>query len=102
MVDARGNEGIELLDRTLERLREVTVDRAGQRGVLSAMRELAHSGSHGPHRLPVADLTVAVAPFRRGGSPSRRIEAEDPFRADAAAGRGANPARVERGALGVR
>jgi predicted nucleic acid-binding protein len=32
-----------------------------QRGVLSTVRELARSGSHGAHRLPLADLTVAVA-----------------------------------------
>jgi hypothetical protein len=29
--------------------------------VLAAMRELAGSGSHGAHRLPLTDLTVAVA-----------------------------------------
>jgi predicted nucleic acid-binding protein len=32
-----------------------------QRGVLSVLRELAAGGSHGAHRLPLADLTVAVA-----------------------------------------
>ena len=41
--------------------RIAAVDRAVQRGVLSAMRELADEGSHGAHRLPLADLTVAVA-----------------------------------------
>jgi hypothetical protein len=61
MVDARASEGIAALDRTLERLREITVDRAVQRSVLSAMRELAGTGSHGAHRLPLADLTVALA-----------------------------------------
>ncbi|MDQ6806821.1 MAG: PIN domain-containing protein [Actinomycetota bacterium] len=66
MVDARGSEGIAALDRTLERLREVAVDRAVQRGVLSVMRELADSESHGSHRLPLADLTVAVAAQQSG------------------------------------
>lgn len=61
MVDARGPEGIATVDRTLEGLREIAIDRTVQRGVLSAMRELADSGSHGAHRLPLADLTVAVA-----------------------------------------
>lgn len=66
MVDARGSDGIAALDRTLERLREVPVDRAVQRGVLSAMRELAGAGSHGAHRLPLTDLTVAVAAQQSG------------------------------------
>jgi predicted nucleic acid-binding protein len=66
MVDARGSEGVAALDRTLERLREIAVDRAVQRGVLSAMRELAGAGSHGAHRLPLADLTVAVAAQQSG------------------------------------
>ncbi len=61
IVDARGPEGIAAVDRTLEGLREIAVDRTVQRGVLSAMRELAAGGSHGAHRLPLTDLTVAVA-----------------------------------------
>lgn len=61
IVDARGPEGIAAVDRTLEGLREIPVDRAVQRGVLAAMRELAERGSHGAHRLPLTDLTVAVA-----------------------------------------
>lgn len=61
IVDARGPEGIAAVDRTLEGLREIAVDRAVQRGVLAAMRDLASTGSHGAHRLPLTDLTVAVA-----------------------------------------
>ncbi len=61
MVDARGPEGIAAVDRTLEDLREIAVDRTVRRGVLSAMRKLASTGSHGSHRLPLTDLTVAVA-----------------------------------------
>ena len=61
IVDARGSSGIAAVDRTLEDLREIAVDRAVQRGVLSTMRELARDGSHGAHRLPLADITVAVA-----------------------------------------
>jgi len=61
IVDARGPEAIAAVDRTLEGLREIAVDRTVQRGAFSAMRELASSGSHGAHRLPLADLTVAVA-----------------------------------------
>jgi predicted nucleic acid-binding protein len=61
LIDARGPEGIAAVDRTFEGLREIAVDRNVQRGVLSAMRELADEGSHGAHRLPLADLTVAVA-----------------------------------------
>ncbi len=61
IVDARGPEGIAAIDRTLEGLREIAVDRTVQRGVLTAMRELAGAGSHGAHRLPLTDLTIAVA-----------------------------------------
>lgn len=35
-------------------------------GVLSAMRELAHAGAHRAHRLPLTDLTVALAAQRSG------------------------------------
>jgi predicted nucleic acid-binding protein len=59
--DAPSPDRIAAVDRTLADLREIAVDRAVQRGVLSAMRELADEGSHGAHRLPLADLTVAVA-----------------------------------------
>jgi len=59
-VDARGPEGIAAVERSLEGLREIPVDRAVQRAVLATMRELAASGSHGAHRLPLTDLTVAV------------------------------------------
>jgi predicted nucleic acid-binding protein len=61
MADARGPEAIAAVDRAFESLREIAVDRAVQRGVLSAMRELASSGFHGAHRLPLTALTVAVA-----------------------------------------
>ena len=66
MVDARGSDGMAAVDRTLERLREIAVDRGVQRGVLSAMRQLAEAGSHGAHRLPLTDLTVAVAAQQSG------------------------------------
>ncbi len=59
--DAPTPERIAAVDRTLVSLREIAVDRAVQRDVLSAMRELADVGSHGAHRLPLTDLTVAVA-----------------------------------------
>lgn len=65
MVDARRSDGVSALDRTMERLREIAVDRAVERGVLSAMR-VAAAGSHGAHRLPLADLTVAVAAQQSG------------------------------------
>jgi predicted nucleic acid-binding protein len=61
MVDARGPEGIAAVERTLESLREIPVDRSVQRGALATMRELADAGSHGAHRFPLADLSVAVA-----------------------------------------
>jgi predicted nucleic acid-binding protein len=61
MVDARGQEGAAAIDRTFEGLREIAVDRGVQRAVLAAMRELASGGSHGAHRLPLTDLTVAAA-----------------------------------------
>jgi predicted nucleic acid-binding protein len=66
MIDARDSEAIAVVDRTLEALRQVAVDRAVQRGVLSLMRELASTGAHGGHRLPLTDLTVAVAAGRAG------------------------------------
>ncbi len=59
--DAPNPERIAAVDRTLVGLREIAVDRAVQRDVISAMRELADVGSHGAHRLPLTDLTVAVA-----------------------------------------
>ena len=65
-VDAPSPQRIAALDRTLDGLREIAVDRTVQRGVLSAMRELADGGSHGAHRLPLTDLTVAVAAQRSG------------------------------------
>ncbi len=61
LIDARSPEGITAVDRVLEGLREIAVDRTVQRTALSAMRELADSGSHGAHRLPLTDLTVAAA-----------------------------------------
>lgn len=61
MVDARGADGIAAVERTLEGLREVPVDRGVQRAVLAMMRELAADGSHGAHRFPLTDLTVAAA-----------------------------------------
>jgi hypothetical protein len=60
-VDARGADGIAAVERTLESLREVPVDRSVQRAVLAMMRELAAGGSHGAHRFPLTDLTVAAA-----------------------------------------
>jgi predicted nucleic acid-binding protein len=60
-IDARSAADIASLDRTLEGLREVPVDRGVRRGVLATMRELAATGSHGSHRFPLTDLTVAVA-----------------------------------------
>jgi predicted nucleic acid-binding protein len=61
MVDARDPEGIAAVERTLEGLREVPVDRGVQRGIMATMRELAAAGSHGSHRFPLTDLAVAVA-----------------------------------------
>lgn len=61
MVDARGPEGIAAVERTLEGLREIPVARSVQRATLATMRELAASGSHGAHRFPLTDLTVAAA-----------------------------------------
>lgn len=64
MVDARGADGIAAVERTLDGLREVPVDPSVQRAVLATMRELAAEGSHGAHRFPLTDLTVAVAAQR--------------------------------------
>jgi predicted nucleic acid-binding protein len=61
MVDARGSEGIPAVERTLESIREIPVDRSVQRAVLATMRELAAGGSHGAHRFSLTDLAVAVA-----------------------------------------
>lgn len=61
VMDARGTEGIAAVERSLEGLREIPVDRSVQRAVLATMRDLAATGSHGAHRLPLTDLTVAVA-----------------------------------------
>jgi predicted nucleic acid-binding protein len=61
MVDARGAEGIAAVERSLEGLREIPVDRSVQRAVLATMRDLGTTGSRGAHRLPLTDLTVTVA-----------------------------------------
>lgn len=66
MVDARGSDGVAAAERTLDGLREVSVDRSVQRAALATMRELAASGSHGAHRFPLADLTVAAAAQHAG------------------------------------
>lgn len=66
MVDARGSDGIAAAERTLDGLREVPVDRGVQRAALATMRELAAHGSHGAHRFPLTDLTVAVAAQHAG------------------------------------
>ena len=66
MVDARGSDGIAAAERTLDGLREVPVDRGVQRAVLATMRKLAADGSHGAHRFPLTDLTVAVAAQHAG------------------------------------
>lgn len=66
MIDARGAEGIAAVERTLDALREVPVDRSVQRAVLSLMRDLAAGGSHGAHRFPLTDLTVAAAAQHAG------------------------------------
>jgi len=59
--EAPDPEGMAGVDGTLDGLREVAIDRAVQRSVLATMRELADGGSHGAHRVPLTDLTVAVA-----------------------------------------
>lgn len=66
MVDARGSDGIAAVERTLDGLREVPVDRGVQRAVLATMRELAADGPHGAHRFPLTDLTVAAAAQHAG------------------------------------
>lgn len=66
MIDARGQDGIAAVERSLEGLREIPVDRSVQRAVFSAMREMAASGSHGSHRFPLTDLAVAAAAHRAG------------------------------------
>ncbi|HEV7808064.1 MAG TPA: PIN domain-containing protein [Solirubrobacteraceae bacterium] len=60
-VDARDGAAITAVDRTLDALREIRVDWSMQREVLATMRGLASQQAHGAHRLPLADLTVAVA-----------------------------------------
>jgi predicted nucleic acid-binding protein len=66
IVDTRGADGIAAVERTLDGLREVPVDRSVQRRVLATMREFASQGSHGAHRFPLTDLTVAVAAQHAG------------------------------------
>lgn len=66
VIDARDSEAIAAVDQTLEGLRQIAVDGSVQRGILSTMREIASCGSHGAHRLPLTDLTVAVVAQRSG------------------------------------
>jgi len=65
-IDARGSDGIAAVERTLDSLREVPVDRGGKRAVLATMRELASSAPHGAHRFSLTDLTVATAAQHAG------------------------------------
>lgn len=67
-IDARGSDGIAAVEQTLEGLREVAVDRSVQLSVLTTMRELAAAGSHGAHRFPLTDLTVAAAAQASGST----------------------------------
>jgi len=66
MVDARGSDGIVVAESILDGLREVPTDRTVQRAVLALIRELAGHGSHGAHRYPLTDLTVACAAQHAG------------------------------------
>jgi predicted nucleic acid-binding protein len=66
LVDARSGDAIAAVEGTLDGLREVPTDRGVQRAVLAVMRELAAEGSHGAHRYPLTDLTVAVAAQHAG------------------------------------
>jgi predicted nucleic acid-binding protein len=66
MVDARDSEGIAAVERTLEGLREIPVDRSVQRAALATMRELAAEGPHGAHRYPLTDFVVAAAAQNAG------------------------------------
>jgi predicted nucleic acid-binding protein len=61
MIDARSHDEIAAVERSLEGLREVPVDRSVQRAIFSAMRDMAAGGSHGSHRVPLTDLAVAAA-----------------------------------------
>jgi predicted nucleic acid-binding protein len=61
MIDARSQDDIAAVERTLEGLREIPIDRNVQRAVFSATREMASKGSHGSHRFPLTDLAVAAA-----------------------------------------
>jgi len=65
-IDARGSDGIAAVEGTLDSLREIPLDRSVQRAVLSLMRDLAADGSHGAHRYPLTDLTVAAAAQHAG------------------------------------
>ena len=64
MIDARGADGIAVVDRTLEGLREIAVDRAVQRGVLAAMRDLAATPASR------SASSAARRPHRRGSRPA--------------------------------
>lgn len=66
MIDARGADGIAAVERLLDGLREIPVDRQVQLTVLATMRELAAEESHGAHRYPLTDLTVAAAALQAG------------------------------------
>lgn len=61
MVDARGPDGIAAVERNLDGMREIAIDRNVQRMVFATMRELAAGGSHGAHRYPLTDLVVVAA-----------------------------------------
>jgi predicted nucleic acid-binding protein len=61
MIDARGQDDIAAVERSLEGLREIPVDRTVHWTLFSAMREMAAKGAHGSHRFPLTDLAVAAS-----------------------------------------
>jgi predicted nucleic acid-binding protein len=61
MIDARGQADVAAVERSLEGLREIPVDRTVQRTLFAAMREIAAKGAHGSHRFPLTDLAVAAS-----------------------------------------
>jgi hypothetical protein len=61
MVDARGPEGIAAVERSLEASARSRSTAPCSGPSSRRLRDLAATGSHGAHSLPLTDLTVTVA-----------------------------------------
>jgi predicted nucleic acid-binding protein len=64
--DARNREEVDRVSAALAALRQAPVTRSVADAAIGAVRDLAHAGPDGNHRVPTADALVAAAAAERG------------------------------------